>query len=429
MDQKFNECSVSAVSRCSVWVCHVISAMMLFFAVVGAAEQGGPVRVEVVSKQLEVAEGSDTQITVQLVDAGGTRVPAGKTVQVQVEIARGDTIFRTVPVMFRPGESAREVTIPASETGVLSVEATSEELLKGATMLRVKPPSGRILMMGISADAANDSPAPRAASPLSRRSDERSEIVRAPEEREEADAPANRSLALTGELPAAGHRLVNEHATGPDGEDHVLPGLPLSLKLWGSPDRSLRADGADRAKIYAFLHGEPDHPGIRLTLLNSLGRLAPRELHIPTGQTSGEASLTSDRPGNVTVDLVGTFPALDIVGQRNLEFDFHPPIDGLVIVAPTKLEIGDVADLAVDLVNVSGTPVRSMEPRTLEFRVVVQQRCGRLAGYRSIRHRRAPARPRSIFGVEDNIRECCAEHCAKHKRSERFDLQTTERRV
>lgn len=368
---------------CSVWVRCLIPVLLLLVPLAGAAEQGGPVRVEVQSHQLEVPEGSDTPITVQLVDAGGTPVPAGKPFEIQVKVAMGDGASRTVPVTLQQGESAMEVMVQALGSGVLSVEATNDELLKGVTLLRVRPrsreeslmrvPSGlrEELLIRVPPEAGDEVIERSSGAAFERRSPEVSDIVRPQPERDVDVTPPDRDDALTREVLAGDVNGVIESPGEPVIEDEVPAGpLPL-LELRPFPDRSLRADGADPAMVFAFLHGESDHTDVTLTLWRSSGQLVPTELHIPNGQTTGEARLTSDLPGTVKVNLISTAPQqLEVTGEQTFEFVFHPPVDKLDISAPRVLEVGDSAELAVDLVNAAGTPVMTVELRKVRFQVL-----------------------------------------------------------
>jgi hypothetical protein len=163
-----------------------------------------------------------------------------------------------------------------------------------------------------------------------------------------------------------------------DAEEGAIPagtgGLPDAsagvLELRPFPDRPLRADGVDPAKIFAFLHGPARDSEVRLTLWRSSGQLAPTELRIPGGQVTGAAKLTSNSPGTIQVDLISSNPEMELVGDGELRFEFHPPIDSLDVAVPPYLDVGETAELAVDLINADGTPVQTVESRKVRFQVL-----------------------------------------------------------
>lgn len=340
---------------------------------VAQAAEGGPVRVEVESTRLEVDAGSKTPVTVKLVDAAGNPAPPTRPVEVQITLGWSDGGSKTVPVKFKTGESTREVMVEAEGAGVVSVEATNEELLKGATMLRVRPEMRLQSFTGAAAELP-ESVEPTSDNRRSRPGAPRPTVT-LPESVHERALPESvreRTLPRPDIGPVTTAPGEESAATDGDEEDgsDAADGVQRVLELRPFPDRPLRADGVDPAKIFAFLHGPAQDSDVRLTFWWSKGQLEPTELRIPRGQLTGEAKLTSNSPGPIRVDLMNSSPELDVAGDGELQFEFHPPIDALDVAAPSTLDVGDTAELAVDLINADGTPVQTVSSRKVRFQVL-----------------------------------------------------------
>lgn len=343
------------------WICRLFPVLLIAIPLAGQAADG-PVRVEIASEHLEVAEGAEARITVRLVNRNGQPVPATKPMNIQVTVSGSRDGAMTLPVAFRPGEAIKQVDVPARETGALSVAADHEELLKGEVMLRV--------LSAPRMEALRRVPAAAESVP-------ESAVTGHPEIR---DHRIEIPPAIVGERPdivpeVEAEERPNTVAVEEEGEPVVddSPGTPSprrSLALQGVPDRPLRADGQDAARIYAFLQGEASPTDINVRLIGSRGAPNPINLTIPGRQTTGKASLTTEAPGKLMVRYVSSDPDVEIAGSGELAFDVHPPVDELDVVPRLEFDVGDEVTLAASLVDTEGIPVQSMEPRTVHFDVV-----------------------------------------------------------
>lgn len=143
------------------------------------------------------------------------------------------------------------------------------------------------------------------------------------------------------------------------------PSSMPQIELRASPRRKLLADGKDVATIYGLLTGEAAAAqDIELRLHNDDGTLAPAAVHIPKGQYSGSARLTSQRPGAVTIEYLGANTNARIVGEARLQVAFGPPITRLALaVSPPTISFLESADIVVRLLDEDGRQLATDEPR------------------------------------------------------------------
>jgi hypothetical protein len=151
------------------------------------------------------------------------------------------------------------------------------------------------------------------------------------------------------------------------------PRLRPQITFRYSPDRAFLADGKDAVTVQGFLVGDgaDSSRDIRLNVYDSSNSLNPAPLTIPAGAGSGQSILTSNDPGTVTVEFLGSTPPADFQGDKKLRIEFMPPIAGLKLqVSPPDISLVDTADLIVTLADEQGRPIATDKPRQISLSLV-----------------------------------------------------------
>jgi hypothetical protein len=186
-----------------------------------------------------------------------------------------------------------------------------------------------------------------------------------------------------------GGEFVRVRAEEPSG-DHQ-PGAPMiqpkpsarytavlrsslpQITLRYSPDRQFLADGKDAVSIQAFLMGanETLPSDIHLNVYDSSNTLKPKPLTIRAGEPSGGSVLTSNQPGAVMVEFLGSTPPTEFQGDTKLHINFAPPITRLDLRAsPPNISLLDTAELIVTLTDDEGRPLATNAPRQVTFSIL-----------------------------------------------------------
>lgn len=324
----------------------------------GLAED--PVRLAVETDRLEVAPGETVELTVKLQDADGEPAAAPRDLVVRLVVeGEGQDAEETDLTMERGKRNARH-EVEAGDPGLVEVRAEHPELRGGGAFFHVTGPREPVVAFSAqphpgAAPQAVLRPTPQAVAT------ERAAVREAMDEAEGEPGEEDETAARVAAEPKA----------------DVTPELiePLHaeqrprLILRSSPRRGLLANGKDSAKIYAFLEGGgPLDYTIRL--IPDAGRLDPLPLRIPSGASSGTATLTASRPGRVQVEYVSAEPALGPVEPQVLEVDFEPPITALELaVRPSPIRVGQTAEAVARLVDAAGTPVKTATERQVKLDV------------------------------------------------------------
>ena len=182
------------------------------------------------------------------------------------------------------------------------------------------------------------------------------------------NAPAAQSPAKPQPARADGIRTQPRPGTtlAPAPPPPLLPNLHPQITLRYSPDRQFLADGKDAVTIEAFLIGAEEalHQDVHLNIFDSSNSLKPTPLTISAGQSSGRSVLVSNEPGGVTVELLGSTPPAEFLGDKKLDIKFMPPITRLALQAsPPDISLVDTADLIVTLTDEQGRPIATDTPR------------------------------------------------------------------
>src|SRR5262249_37521842 len=126
----------------------------------------------------------------------------------------------------------------------------------------------------------------------------------------------------------------------------------------------------DPVTIHAFVMSENDSalPGFRLNLYDGSGTLTPHPLEIPPNADEATATLTYDHVGTVKVQFLGSIPPVGIDGDPELAIQFEPPVTGIALsVSPEHVSLVDSPDLVATLVDDSGKPIATREPRVVSL--------------------------------------------------------------
>ncbi len=296
-----------------------------------------PVKLEVIPDRETLRAGEQVTLEVRLVNAGNEpaipRRPFHVLLQARMPSGKVQDL-RTVD--FPEGQFTREFAISVPGPGLVYLWAKNAELLPGGAYVRVKKP------------ATPPGPAPAPPPP-----------VRSP-------SPPIQALPQQMPAPRMGIAPPPRVAAPPV----LSPASSLQIALRYSPDRAFLADGSDAVTVQAFLVGDADAAphDVRLNIFDSSGTLHPAPLTIPQGQASGHATLTSDQPGDVTVEYLGSAPPSAVDGDRKLQIHFRPAITRLDLKAsPPGISLLDTAELVVTLTGTDGRPMVTDAPRAVSL--------------------------------------------------------------
>ncbi len=289
---------------------------------------GPPVKLVVDQPHSEIWSGLSNTIRLRLLDANNQPAAAPRDWRVQLHYAAPDGSVRNDMLLLPTGTQSADFHFTPDLAGVWEISATHPELRDAMVMLSARERSER------------HSPTPSGGASGTRGS---------------------------GGVGGPGFDL---------GE--ILPPSPTPVpapvttserprvELRAAPRRKLLADGKDEATIYSLLSGAQSGApqDITVRLLNDDGNLSPSEVVIPQGQFSGATRLTSEHVGTVTVEFLGSAPAVQMLGDPRLHVAFGAPITGLELTAsPPRINFFEHAELVVRLLNPQGTPVAADELR------------------------------------------------------------------
>ncbi len=297
-----------------------------------------PVKLGVRAEKRVIHTGDRARLHVTLLDADNLPRAAAKNMEVQI-IARfpSNETKNLTKITIPAGQTDQTVDLaPFDATGVVYIWAKHPELRVGGLFLSVRPPGGSQhgrLTMAL--------PTP----------------------------PASPPSHVTGAAsPAAAPRIAQPEAIA---AREILTNSRYQLALRFSPQRGFLANGKDPATVLAFVEtpdGEPNTEDVRVNLFDSSGTLAPTPLVVPANTGVGEAKLTSDTVGSVTVEYRGATPPTQIEGDRTLDIHFEPPIVALELKpSPEQISFVDSCDLLVQLVDETGKPIATQAPRTVSL--------------------------------------------------------------
>jgi hypothetical protein len=175
--------------------------------------------------------------------------------------------------------------------------------------------------------------------------------------------------AKQAELLPGGVFVALRPGPGPQAVVPMRPSAPR-LALRYSPDRRFLADGKDTVTVQAFLLSDYTATDIRLNLFDGSGTMMPTPLTIPKGQDTGQAALTFNQPGTVTVEFMASEPPAEVEGNRKLQIPFMPAITHATLEAsPPAISLVDKADVVLTFRDNEGRPVASDVARHATFTI------------------------------------------------------------
>jgi hypothetical protein len=315
--------------------------LLLCLAIRGSPADQPPVKLDIQTDRHSARPGEPFPIRIRLLTAANAPVPAPKPldVQLQARLPSGEVKSFGNFILAR-GEAEKEVSITPPGRGLIYLWAKQAELLPGGVFVSIRPPTQPAPQP--SPPPANPPPQPSAKT--------------APEPRK----PQPVEQPTLGQLPRA--------AAAPPPLPSVPPAIP-KLALRYSPDRRFLADGNDAATVQAFLLTDPLATDLRLNLFDGSGTMKPVPLTIPKGQDTGQASLTFDQPGTVSVEFLGSEPSAKM-DDTKLAIPFMPAITHLKLEAsPPAISLVDRADLVLTFRDKAERPVASDVARHVIFTI------------------------------------------------------------
>jgi hypothetical protein len=262
-----------------------------------------------------VQRGEKIVIQIRLLDAANRSAKAPKPISVLLQARQASgTIERLQSVAIPAGQSFTSTAASLPGNGLVYVWAKHPELLPGGEFVRVR-----------TAESSGDHEA---------------------------------SVPMAAPKPSPRHSPVSP-----------LPQITLRY----SPDRQFLADGKDAVSIQAFLMGanETLPSDIHLNVYDSSNTLKPKPLTIPAGEPCGGSVLTSNQPGTVTVEFLGSKPPAEFQGDKKLHINFGPAITRLDLLAsPPNISLLDTAELIVTLTDDEGRPLATNTPRPMAFSIL-----------------------------------------------------------
>jgi len=368
-------------------LCRSLAGLLILMAGNGAleAQSSQPFKIGMELDSHSVELGKTFPVNCVVLDADNKPVKAPKDFVVSIRAISASGQTNTVPVTVKAGESSCRLTLSATEAGITELLAKQNELQDGKAFIKIKSRGAAQKTVSMM-----NAPVPAPAAP-------------APDNRLRTEAfSATKSVVASAALATTAKHLKTTESR--------LPGAGLILK---HESRKFLADGKDAATVTAFLSEEaPDSAAdIQVIFHDSLGAMTPNPLVIQRGQDFGETKITSDHVGTATVEYITSNPKLNLLSEKVIEVDFGPPIARLAIQAsPSKISLLESADISIQLLNSSGTPTATDEPRQVNLSFTgggqLQSNCITIPANASFAHTRFYPTHLGTFKIEvsaDNL--------------------------
>jgi len=307
-------------------ICLLIVAVNLGLGTKALAQSAMPEKLGVRAQAKTNAESATAEVTIALLDAQNRLVPATRDVQVNLNTRLASGVQHNQLVV-KAGETSVTSSLPLQEGGLIEFSATQpqSQLRSGSAFIRLKPftrHSGPVA--NYTPYSAND--AQSGSTPNTHFGKEVAKV----------GGTANSVTDTVQSVKGAADSVIRIFSRGP-----VAAGV-----LAGAEDRVYLADGQDGAVVQVFL-GQAVKKETRLVLSAPGGRLNPETIIIAANHDSGQAVLTSDQAGTVTVCVPG---ASKIAGAptNSLTFQFRPAIARVLITAnPPKINLFETTAITI----------------------------------------------------------------------------------
>jgi hypothetical protein len=339
-----------------IWKQFVLPGYLMFclLAVVAQPQSGNvrPVKLSVQTPNAVVAVGSRVGVEVVLQNTNNQPVKAAKDFALEIEIRQPSRKIEKTPAIIKTGESGVKFQTQLSELGLVEIRAKHRELLESSAFLNVK--SSAVMK---SKPSFKPPPKPTLKPKL------KTDSSVSPFTAINVDFGVDR---VTSRFQLASLITISAQKPLPAASpDLTAQGLTLCCNY----SRRFLADGKDAARIQLVLDNRAlEEAHVQLT--SSSGKLTPEKVVIPRGEFSGEALLTNDHPGVVTVGVQSSWPGVQVNGEKNLRVSFAPPITVLALkVSPPKIFQVDRSDLIVSLNDEKNRTVITDERRDISLAV------------------------------------------------------------
>jgi len=305
-----------------------------------------PMKLDVRPLSTRAHVGDKVQVEVTILNANNGQASWNRQSQVEVDVTGLSGAPQEYKVTLQPGQSAAQVTINASEAGLLTLKAreANDTLLPGGNSLFVtRPGTG---------------------------------VTHKLKRNKQPSGPVNGSARLltvaAGVKPSPISIALDQTGDGQGASSATAPSSPELMVVNSSGKDEILADGTDFARIVVYYvdpQGAPASSDIRVWLTWSNGKLGPQPMVIKKGDTSAEAQWTSLSPVDAAVSLVASAPNYTVVGNRDLRISFVPAIYGIAPsnLSPMKLSLIDYEPVVVQFFDREGHTVQTSRLRHVTF--------------------------------------------------------------
>jgi len=309
-----------------------------------------PMKLDVHAIKQGAHVGDRVPVVVTLLDESNHPATWNRQCQVEVAVTGPSGKAQKYTVALAPGQSSAQVSIDASELGLLSLKAReiSDTLLPGGNSLLVSPKATLKKAGKAKKSTVLYSPAKESAHLLTiaARISESLESLATPQgdgqgqvEASQASAPSSPSLMLTNS----------------SGKDEIL------------------SDGKDFARIQVYYidpEGGAAPSDIKVWLTWTNGVLDPGQpLIIKKGDVAAEAHWNSLSPVDAALSIANSAPKYLVAGNTKLQVSFVPPIHGIAPTSPNPLTLSlvDCEPVVAQLFDQQGRPVQTSKLRHITF--------------------------------------------------------------
>jgi hypothetical protein len=321
--------------------------LCLLAAIVRPQTAGGkPVKLAIQTPSYAVIAGARVELEIVLQNTNNQAVKAPKDFPLELEVRQPSGKPEKKSVTIRTGGTATKFPIQLNEPGLVKIYARHRELLEGSAFINVRSSQLK--------PGSRPTPRPRMAAFY------------------DAPPPVATGAGFGFDqvrpvLQLASLVIPQEEAPPFPAAAEASPKPRLTLDC--SSQRRILADGKDEARIQLFLE-ETLTAGLRVHLASSGGKLTPEVVVIPPDKDYGEARLTNNQSGPVTVSLRNSTPKVELNGDKELKLSFAPPITKLDLeVSPPKIYQCDRSDLIVRLKDEHDRPVKTDEAREISLTI------------------------------------------------------------
>jgi hypothetical protein len=317
-----------------------LAGLACFCLLLGAATAGAqarrqqeikPVKLAIKTDLPSYALGAKAAVEVFLHDVNNKPLKAAKEYIIEIELraSLSNQLKKKMQDTIKVGETSAKFALPLEEIGIFNIRAShlakSPEFLPHDTVIRVRP------------------------------------------------AIRSRSTPRGAWMPGFDLRFAGAGLLAFPPPFQRIPSQETALLLKSSPQRTLLADGKDTATIHLFYYSpEGIAPAdIRVRLFNSGGKLEPQPVIIPQGDDYGQATLTSDKIGTITVEYLGSLPInLPPQAEKKIDIIFGPPITQIDLnISPPAITLVDQSDLIVSFWDENETPIATDSSRLIAFAI------------------------------------------------------------